>query len=131
MVRWLAYWLSPALNTSYNFNHRMALANAYFSFIKRVSCPGGGTRPFLAHQVAMGLFLPILTYGADLLVPNHRTSLSMNSVWQRLCRWVTKNFYSTPTSILTREACLPPIDILLPPPAPASCSPDCVRAAHP
>ena len=110
VVRWLGYWLSPALNTSHHFNHCLALANASFSFVKRLSSPGGGTRPFLAHRAAMGLFLPILTYGADLLVPNHRTTQSMNSFWHRVCRWVTNNFYSTPTSILTREACLPPID---------------------
>ena len=110
VVRWLGYWLSPALNTSHHFNHRLALANASFSFVKRLSSPGGGTRPFLAHRVAMGLFLPILTYRADLLVPNHHTTQSMNSFWHRVCRWVTNNFYSTPTSILTREACLPPIN---------------------
>ena len=111
VVRWLGYWLSPALNTSHHFNHRLALANASFSFVKCLSSPGGGTRPFLAHRVAMGLFLPILTYGADLLVPNHRSTLSMNSFWHRVCRWLTNNFYSTPTSILTREACLPPVDV--------------------
>ena len=33
----------------------------------------------------------------------------MNSFWHRTCRWVTNCFYSTPTSILTREACLPPV----------------------
>ena len=111
MVRWLGYWLSPALNTSHHFNHRLALANASFSFVKRLSSLGGGTRPFLAHRVAMGLFLPILTYGADLLDPNHRTTLSMNSFWHWVCRWVTNSFYSTPTSILTREASLPPVDV--------------------
>ena len=111
MVRWLGYCLSPALNTSHHFNHRLALANASFSFVKRLSSPGEGAHPFLAHRVAMGLFLPILTYRADLLVPNHRTTLSMNSFWHRVCRWVTNSFYSTPTSILTREACLPPIDV--------------------
>ena len=58
----------------------------------------------------MGLFLPILTYGADLMIPNNGTTQSMNSFWHRVCRWVTNNFYSTPTSILTREACLPSID---------------------
>ena len=110
MVRWLGYWLSPALNTSHHFNHRLALANASFSFIRRLASPGGGTRPFLANRVAMGLFLPILKYGADLLVPNHRTTQSMNSFWHCVCQWVTNNFYSTPTSILTHEACLPPID---------------------
>ena len=61
VVRWLGYWLSPALNTCHHFNHRLALANASFSFIKRLSSPRGGTRPFLAHRVAMGHFLPILT----------------------------------------------------------------------
>ena len=110
VVRWLGYRLSPTLNTSHHFNHRLALANASFAFVKHLSSPGGGTRPFLAHRVAMGLFLPILTYGADLLVPNHRTTASMHSFWHRVCRWVTNNFYSTPTSILTREACLPPIE---------------------
>ena len=100
-----------ALNTSHHFNHRLALANASFSFVKRLSSPGGGTPPFLALWVAMGLFLPILTYGADLLVPNHRTTLSMNSFWHRVRQWVTNSFYATPTSILTREACLSPVDI--------------------
>ena len=59
----------------------------------------------------MGLFLPILTYGTELLVPNHRTTQSVNSFWHQVGRWVTNCFYSTPTSILTREACLPPIDV--------------------
>ena len=110
VVRWRGYCLSPAINTSHHFNHRLTLANASFSFVKRLSSPGGGTRPFLTHRVAMGLFLPILTYGADLLIPNSRTTQAMNSFWHRVCRWVTNNFYSTPTSILTREAYLPPID---------------------
>ena len=110
VVEWLGYWLSPALNTSHYFNHRLALAKAAFSFIKRFSSPGGGTRPFFAHRVGIGLFLPILTYGADLLVPNHGTTQSMYSFWHRVCGWVTNCFYSSSTSILTREACLPPID---------------------
>jgi len=33
----------------------------------------------------------------------------MNSFWHRVPRWTTKDFYSTLTSILSREACLPPI----------------------
>lgn len=110
VVRWLGYWLSPTLNTSHHFNYRLSLAKGSFVFIKRLSSPGGGARPYLAHRVAMGRFLPILTYGADLLVPNHHTLQRMNSFWHRVCRWVTNNLYSTPTTILTREACLPPID---------------------
>jgi len=33
----------------------------------------------------------------------------MNSFWHRVQRWTSNAFYSTPTSILSREACLPPI----------------------
>ena len=54
--------------------------------VKRLSSSGGGTRPFLAHQVAMGLFLPVVTYRADLLLPNYRTTQSINSFWHRVCR---------------------------------------------
>ena len=111
VVRWLGYWLSPARNTSHHFNHRLALTNASFSFIKCPSSPGGGTRPLLPHRIAIGLFLLILMNGADLLVPNHRTTQSMNSFWHRVSRWITTCFYSTATSILTCEACLPPIDV--------------------
>ena len=33
----------------------------------------------------------------------------MNSFWHRVQRWTTNNFFSTPTSITARDACLPPI----------------------
>ena len=61
-------------------------------------------------SLPMGLFLPILTYGADLLVPKYRNTQTMNSFRHRVCRWVTNNVYSTPTWILTRKAFLPPMD---------------------
>ena len=109
VVRWLGYWLSLALNSQHHFSHRVSLAQASFSFVKRLSSPGAGVRPFLIHRIAQGLLLPILTYGPDLLPPNSYSLEAMNSFWHRTCRWVTTCFYSTPTSILTREACLPPI----------------------
>ena len=109
VVRWLGYWLSPALNSQHHFSHRVSLAQASFSFVKRLSSPGAGVRPFLNHRIALGLLLPILTYGSDLLTPNSHSLEAMNSFWHRTCRWVTNCFYSTPTSILTREACLPPV----------------------
>ena len=52
---------------------------------------------------------PIVTYGADLYTPNSSALRGMNSFWHRIQRWITNAFYSTPTSILSREACLPPI----------------------
>ena len=109
VVRWLGYWLSPALNSQHHFSHRVSMAQASFFFVKRLSSPSAGVWPFLNHGIAMGLLLPILTYGSDLLTPNSHSLDAMNSFWHRTCRWVTNCFYSTPTSILTREAYLPPI----------------------
>ena len=44
------------------------------------------------------------------MAPNTRSLQALNSFWHRVCRWVTKNFHSTPTPILLCEACLPPMD---------------------
>jgi len=109
VVRWLGYWFTHTLNTTHHFRHRLSLAQAIFSFVKRLSSPGAGVRPSLCHHIANGLLLPILTYGADLLTPNSSKLRGMNSFWHRVQRWTTNNCVSTPTSILSREACLPPV----------------------
>jgi len=109
VVRWLGYWFTPTLNTTHHYRHRLSLAQAGFSFVKCLSSPGAGVRPFLCHRIASGLLLPILTYGADLLTPNYAALRGMNGFWHRVQRWTTNNFFSTPTSILSREACLHPI----------------------
>ena len=111
VVRWLEYWFTPALTTIHHFRHRLFLARAQavFFFGKRLSFPGAGVTPIWCHLIANGLLLPILTYGADLLTPNSSALRGMNSFWHTVQRWTTNNFYSTPTSILSWEACLPPI----------------------
>jgi len=109
VVRWLGYWFTPALNTTHHFRHRLFLAQAILSFVKRLSSPGAGVKPFLCHRIANGVLLPILTYGAVLLTPNSSALRSMDSFWHRVQRWTTNNLFSTPTSILSREACLPPV----------------------
>jgi len=109
VVRWLGYWFTPALSSTHHFRHRLSLAQAIFSFVKRLSSPGAGVRPFLCHRIATGLLRSILTYGADLLTPTHTTLRGMNSFWHNVQRWPTNNSFSIPISILAREACLPPI----------------------
>ena len=42
VVRWLGYWFTPALSPTHHFRHRRSLAQAVFSFVKRLSSPGGG-----------------------------------------------------------------------------------------
>jgi len=109
VVRWLGYWFTPTFNTTHHYRHRLSLTQAIFSFVKCLSSPGGGVRPFLCHRIANGLLLPILTYGADLLGANYAALRGLNGFWHRVQRWTTNNLFSTPTSILSREACLPPI----------------------
>ena len=68
-LRWLGYWLSSEHSTSAHFSRRLALSQAAFVSIKRLSPPGTGLAPHLAHRLSYALLLPILLYGADLLVP--------------------------------------------------------------
>jgi len=109
VVRWLGYWFTPSLNTAHHYRHRLSLSQTIFTFVKHLSSRRAGVRPFLCHCIASGLLLPTLTYGANLLTPNYTTLRGMDSFWHRVQRWTTNNFFSTPTSILSREACLPPI----------------------
>ena len=106
VVRWLGYWMTPVLTFTHHYRHRLSLAQRPFSFIKRLSSPGAGLRPFLCHRIAQGLLLPILTYGADLYTPNSSALLGMNSFWHRVEIWTTNTFFSSRTSILSQEACL-------------------------
>ena len=79
VVRWLGYWFTPALSPTHHFKHRLSLAQAIFSFVKRLSSPGAGVKPFLCHRIATGLLCPILTYGADLLTPTYTALRGRNS----------------------------------------------------
>jgi len=113
VMRWLGYWLSPSFNSSHYFNHQLSLANARFSFLKRISSPGMGVQLFLCHRITQSLLLPILTYGADLLTRNSRLLIGMNSLWHRVHWWVTNVFLSTPTSgsVPSGETCFLPISL--------------------
>ena len=42
VLRWLGYWLTPALNTNHHFSRRLSLANGVFAAIKPMSGPGKG-----------------------------------------------------------------------------------------
>ena len=48
------------------------------------------------------------------MVPNSPMLNKMTVFWNRVLRWVTNCFLSTPVSILPCEACLSPLDSLLP-----------------
>src|SRR6266403_2820381 len=80
--------------------------------IRRLSPPGKGLRPYLSHRLTSSLLLPLLLYGADLFSPNVTMLDKMEVFCRKVLRWVTNCFSSTPTTILTYEACLPPLNVL-------------------
>ena len=114
LVRWLGYWFTPSMDTTPHFTKRLALAQGAFATIKQLSSPGSGLPPYLNRRLAMGLLLPILTYGCDLFSPNVTMQDKMTVFWNKVMRWITNCFSSTPVPILACEACLPPLFSLLP-----------------
>ena len=113
-VRWLGYWFTSNLHTTAHFDKRLALAQGAFGIIRQLSPAGKGLSPHANRRLASGLILPILSYGADLFVPNTSTLDKMTVFWNKVLRWVTNCFRSTPVTILSCEACLPPLDCYLP-----------------
>src|SRR5437868_4948785 len=114
LVCWLGYWFTPSMDTTPHFTKRLALAQGAFATIKQLSSPGSGLPPYLNRRLAMGLLLPILTYGCDLFSPNVTMQDKMTVFWNKVMRWITNCFSSTPVPILACEACLPPLFSLLP-----------------
>jgi len=112
-VRWLGYWFTPSMDTSTYFQKRLALAQGAFSIVTQLSPPGMGLAPHMNRSLATGLILPILTYGVDLFTPNASSLVKMTVLWNKVLRWTTNCFYSTPISILPCDGCFPPLDSFL------------------
>ena len=113
-LRWLGYWFVPYLASSAHFSRLLALSQAAFSSVRRLSDAGKGVSPHLCHRLAYCLMFPILSYGADLFTPTKGLLNKMEVHWRQVQRWVTNCFRSTPVPILAAESCLPPLTVLLP-----------------
>ena len=113
-LRWLGYWFVPNLASSAHFSRRLPLSQAAFAAVRRLSSDGSGVSPHLCHLLAFSLLFPILSYGADLFVPSKGLLSKMEVHWRQVQRWVSNCFLATPIQILSAEACLPPLSILLP-----------------
>jgi len=60
-VRWLGYWLTPAIQTTTHFRRRLALAQASFTTIRQLSAAGKGLSSWCNRKLVFGAILPILT----------------------------------------------------------------------
>jgi len=113
-VRWLGYWFTPNLASSAHFSKRLGLAQGAFATVKRLSPPGSGLSPHLSHRLAISLLLPTLLYGADIMVPSRGMLTKMDVYWHQVQSWVSNCFRSTPIPILAAEACIPPLQAIIP-----------------
>ena len=113
-LRWLGYWFVPNLASSPHFSRRLALSQAAFSLVRRLSDAGKGVSPHLCHRLAYCLMFAILSYDADLCTPPNGLLSKMEVHLRQVQRRVTNCFRSTPVPILAAESCLPPLTVLLP-----------------
>ena len=111
---WLDFLFVSNLASSSHFFLLLALSQASFFSIQRLSDAGKGISPHLCRRLPYCLMFPILSYGADLFTPTKGLLHEMDLHWRQVQRWVTNCFHSTPLSILAAESCLPPLSVLLP-----------------
>jgi len=112
-LKWLGFIFTPAFDPRSHFSRRYTLANAALATIRRLSPPGMGLPPYLCLSFARSLLAPILLYGAAVWSPPPSIMGPMSVFWHRVCRWITNCFSSTNLTCLHREACLPPLLILV------------------
>jgi len=112
-LKWLGFIFTPTFDPRSHFSRRYTLANAALAKIRRLSPPGMGLPPYLFLFLARSLRAPILLYGSALWTPPPSIMGPMSIFWHRVCRWITNCFSSTNLTCLHREACLPPLPVLV------------------
>lgn len=112
-VRWLGYWFTPAIHTTLHFLKRLALAEATFTTVRRLSTAGKGLSSWCNRQLVFGAILPILTYGRNPFTPDSSTTKKLDAFWHKVLRWTTNSFCMTPIGALYIEASLPPMGTVL------------------
>jgi len=112
-LKWLGLIFTPSFNPRSHFSRRYTLANAALATIRRLSPLRMGLPPYLCLSLACSLLAPILLYGSAVWNPPLSIMNPMSVFWHRVCRWITNCFSSTNLMCLHREACLPPLPVLI------------------
>jgi len=112
-LKWLGFIFTPAFDPRSHFSRRYTLANAALATICRLSPPWMGLPPYLSLSLARSLLARILLYGSAVWNPPPSIMGPMSVFWHRVCRWMTNCFSSTNITCLHREACLPPLPVLI------------------
>ena len=112
-LKWLGFIFTPAFDPRSHFSRGYTLANAALATIHRLAPPRMGLAPYLCLSLARSLLTPILLYASAVWNPPPSIMGPMSVFWHRVCRWITNCFYSTNIACLHREACLPPLPVLV------------------
>jgi len=112
-VKWLGFHFEPNHSTWTHFAKRLALVQAAFERIKRLSSPGGRLTPYSARRMAQGIIVPALFYRAEFVEPNITMRNKIETFMNQVGRSITNCFYLTNTIVLLAEACLMPTDLYL------------------
>jgi len=113
VVKWLGFHFENNHGTWTHYANRLALVQAAFDSIKRLSSPGGRLTPYSARRMAKANIIPTLLYSAEFLDPSATMRHKMEVLLNRVKRWITNCFYSTNTNVLSAEACIMPVDLYL------------------
>ena len=111
-LKWLGFIFTPSFDPRSHVSRRFTLANAALATIRRLPPPGMGLPPYLCLSLACSLLTPILIYGSAVWNPPSIMN-PMSVFWHRVCRWISNCFSTTNLTCLHREACLPPLPVLI------------------
>jgi len=100
-VKWLGFHYENNHGTWTHYTNRLALAQAAFDRIKRLSSPGGRLTQYSAQRIAKAIIIPTLLYGAEFLDPSATRKHKMEVLLNRVKWWITNCFYSTNTNVLS------------------------------
>ena len=81
-VKWLGFHFENNHGTWTHYPNSLALAQAAFDRIKRLSSPGGRLTPYSARRMAKEIIIPSLLYGMEFLDPSatmrHKMEVLLN-----------------------------------------------------
>jgi len=112
-LRWLGFIFTPSFDSRSHFPRRYTIANSALATIRCLSPREMGLLPYLCLSLARSLLAPILLYGSAVWIPPPSIMNPMSVFWRRVCRWITNCFSTTNLTCLHREACLPPLPVLI------------------
>ena len=98
-VKWLGLHFESNYGIWTHYPNRLALAQAAFDRIKRLSSPGGRLTPYRARRMVKAILIPTLLYGVEFLDPSATMKHKIEVLLKAVKRWITNCFYSRNTNV--------------------------------